>query len=60
MSPIFSTVNMKKVAPIIEEKVAKLIEKLGQKSADRDGGEGLDIYKLFQNLTLDVIAQTCK
>ena len=33
---------MKKVAPIIEEKVAKLIEKLGQKSADRDGGEGLD------------------
>ena len=51
---------MKKVAPIIEEKVAKLIEKLGQKSADRDGGEGLDIYKLFQNLTLDVIAQTCK
>ncbi|KAK2147643.1 hypothetical protein LSH36_543g01024, partial [Paralvinella palmiformis] len=54
VSPTFSAVKLKLLLPLIEEKVNTLLEKLSETAE----GECINIMKLYQGLTLDIIADT--
>ena len=54
LSPVFSPANMREIAPVVDDKVQTLMQKLGTLA---DQGDGFDIYDEFQNLTMDIIAQ---
>lgn len=55
MTPTFTISKLKMMSYIVEGAVDELVEAVENKSAD---GKPFDIYPLYQNLTMDVIART--
>uniref|UniRef100_A0A914WLT5 Cytochrome P450 n=1 Tax=Plectus sambesii TaxID=2011161 RepID=A0A914WLT5_9BILA len=53
-NPTFSVANLKKLMPTVDEHINDLIEKLDAEAAE---GRSFDIFKLYQDLTLNVVAQ---
>ncbi|XP_035224205.1 cytochrome P450 3A8-like [Stegodyphus dumicola] len=55
ITPTFTTSKLKMMNPIVSQAVDELVEAVVRKSAE---GKPFNIYKLYQNLTMDIIART--
>lgn len=55
VNPTFSSMKLKQMLPLIEEKVNKLVEKLAEVVKE---GKPINMMKFYQCLTLDVIVET--